>query len=829
MRSLARLRRLVTTGVAFALVGIGLLLVIRFLIPKTLDDADKWASVFSVVLAYLALMVPCAVWVVRTVSTPRIAQGMVIESKSVLDSLLRASLARTGDSWSALGVSTMARQRLEALADNPENIPNLTLPPSGMVVVTGQLGTGKSFYAEYIHRQHIRDALASAQSPWPCLLRARDLEEVDLSTAILAAAPADWRHGYRVVLDGCDEVSRDIATRLLREAGIFGSFHENSLVVLLSRPGYLSIDAELALPETTDTFAVRLMSAVAGHPVTMNDVDSEMVEIVRRPLFAILYARLGFRALRSRTTAGLLSALVEDVLLRDRATSDQLFAMLRSLAARTMTHGGMLPLSEAGGLDQREKLLETRLVVVRGASVYFAAPVIEQYFAAQALLQGEIDLGGQLASLRIWETWRPAWVLAVAIGNWEEATRLISTLASKFPGAAAWLVHQALPYPNHSECECSGQLDTGSVERRLQQAFDSWCTAFPEILKFGSNQGATPKIVARSYDSGTLFLGVWDYMSQPTQQQVAEGMQLFQEAEGWWTRGMVRLGCLPAWPWRTTLNLVVRGISAAVQSLARNGSVPSLQNEQRWATIKHLAPSNLRHRLSEDRNRPEAREAILTEIERHMTRIREHRAVRYRFNNLELRLDDLEDLHDCIMKSPATVLNDPWPGPNHPPSGGDWFGYDLERLVERTAAVYAAAFDAYAHLVHARFPGIANTLELTILMPLRMQGYVDVDHGTPGIYFELWPQAVSPTNQFNLVASKAPPELWEETQRRHRRMTHDLELYRPDSATWVHTGSTVAALSIFGERPAAELAFRWLWDDLKYLHLVESSAPNFGF
>lgn len=826
----SRRRQIIATAVAATLAALGLILIIRFLVPKTLDEADKWAGVLGGLLAYVVAAVGLVVWVARKTRPATIATGSAFaapDEASLLAKLHRASLVRTRDAWRGLGVSAEAVQRLEELV--PDDL-GLELPTHGAVLVTGELGAGKSFFAERLHRQHIDELIQSGQGRWPCILFARDLESTELAAAVEASGPRNWSGGYWVLVDGCDEIPRDEGARLLREAHVVAGMNDDTLIVLFARPGYLQSTDEYSLPPMSERITEQLMSAVAGRDVAIDHISMEVEATVRRPLFAILYARNDFRTLWSKTTAGLLATMVEDVLLRDRATSNQLFSVLRSLASQTTLHRGRLPLAEVKGLDRREELLATRLVVVRDSTIRFATPVIEQYFAAQALLQGEINISTQLTSLRNWELWRPAWVMAVATGGWEDASRLITALAESFPGAAAWLVQQSLPDPDHTESRDVDVLDSYVIEQRLQRALDTWCAAFPQVTSFSIQQTSAPKLIVRKYDNGDTFLGAWTGNKQPTQEQIAEGMRPFERADGWWTKGSIWLGSHPAWPWRTTLTVLGHMVSCTIEELAKSAAAPSLHDEHMWAAAKHLTTGHLRYQLYGQRDRTKVHEAIFAEIDRHIGRIREDKPVRYGVNGRNFQLEDLVALKEHMLAAPGVGVNDPWPGPNHPTSGGDWSGYDMERLIARSTAVYSAAFDAYSHLVCKWLPQLANTLELAILLPVRMMAYVDVDnHGLPGISLELWPLPSSSNNEFCIVAGKAPPQPWEETKLEYRRFARDVDQYRPESAAWVHSFGGLFALEIFGDRPATALAFKWLWRDLARLHLVERPTPTFAF
>jgi hypothetical protein len=296
-------------------------------------------------------------------------------------------------------------------------------------------------------------------------------------------------------------------------------------------------------------------------------------------------------------------------------------------------------------------------------------------------------------------------------------------------------------------------------------------------------------------------------------------MALFEPADGWWSRGTIGLGDLPAWPWRAALNVVRLMVSSSVKKLARDAPAPRLVAEDRWAAVQHMAPSHVRHHFLGARDRMQARTAVLAEIEHHIARIREDRPVVYRLRNRNVTLADLVALREHVLSTAPVDLKDPWPAVDTDPAS----------LVARTVAVYSAAFDAYSHIVRSWFPSLADTLELAILLPVRLEAYVDPGGDEPWISQEIWPLPPDGTDTFTVMAGRAPPQPWEEHQRRVRRFFDDLERYRPEGAAWVHGFGVFAALELFGDRPATELAFSWLWRDLADLHLVERSTPTFRY
>jgi len=164
-------------------------------------------------------------------------------SRKRQDALLEAASASRGRlvaRWVAAGVSGELAQ---ALADD-DAVGAMTrlgsdLPSTGLVVLEGDFGSGKSVTAERIYVADNGAALDDPKAPLPVYLSANFVTG-SLADAVHAAAErlGDLNcNGLRLVLDGLDEPGQGRASELLNEARALIYTWPRTRAVLTARPG----------------------------------------------------------------------------------------------------------------------------------------------------------------------------------------------------------------------------------------------------------------------------------------------------------------------------------------------------------------------------------------------------------------------------------------------------------------------------------------------------------------------------------------------------------------------------------------------------------------
>jgi hypothetical protein len=386
------------------------------------------------------------------------------------------------------------------------------LPATGLAVLDGDFGSGKSVTGERIYLADNAAATADDTAPLPVYLIAKSITDPLLDTVRAAVDrlgdPA--QRGIRLVLDGLDESGQARAAELLAEARALVFTWPQTRVVITARPG-LPLQREeftLAYPPLNDEEAVSLAEGLGGQRSLLWGQSEPIRQMLHLPLFLIVAAlrqQAGAEVPRSRGT--FLRALVDAALDRNRRPTERTQAALESLARLTVDSGGPVAAAELGH-NAAWKVLETRLVIREGGLLRFALPVVEQYFAAQPLLEHgltEFDL----EDLTVLDRWRDTLTLAVTIGSWQQVRRLLDSLTTSQPGLAAWVVANAVPQPTKEPS--TGLPSDVECARRIHATLSAWVDALApasRVLGLTDNQGQVRTVGAGTKD-GSRQVSAW--------------------------------------------------------------------------------------------------------------------------------------------------------------------------------------------------------------------------------------------------------------------------------------------------------------------------------
>jgi len=764
------------------------------------------------------------------------------------DVLLKASSASGGRliaSWVAAGVSAELAQVLadDESVGTPDRL-GRALPETGLVVLEGDFGSGKSVTAERIHAADVSAALDDEAAPVPVYLLAKYVTG-SLQDSVSAAAdelgdPSGV--GLRLILDGLDEPGPARATDLINEARSLVFSWPNSRVVATSRPGLkLGREEDLAYPALSDDEAAALAERLGGDRHVLWSRSEPIRKMLHLPLFlivAVLRDQAGAEVPRSQGT--FLEALADAALERSHHPADEARQALKALARLTVGSGGVVAAAELGGDDVVRLVLETRLVVREGRSLRFALPVVEQYFAAQMMLEVGLE-GVDLRDLKLMDRWRDSLTLAVTVGSWQQVSALLDAVAPVHPGLASWLVANAVPtltavssteLPDHVECA-----------RRLRHGLTAWVGALGDLgqqLGLSDSTGTIRTVgafVAGNRVTSGLRIGENAGVDAT---QLPYGLHPFTakapDGSEW---APFRSGGAPAdfmaWPWQWSLDWV----SAILESVLRTISLPlpntkPFQDERRWAIAKAVARriGSIGHRPIEAGELHNAAEQLIVNLESRgflFVRPLPYRGLVIAKEEVG---DLLEALADGAILAADGMLHRPYPAPDLTPRGGHvsnvYSGEALRRLAEQ---VYANSLVIYRDLVNSWFAAFAPTLGLASILPVAFEGKLlpEADSlGGPDFTYRMTPlPVVQPsTSSVRLVAMREDLNFdWQTVLEEGRRLRQLIATLHPGAEGWANPRSADATLSVYGDRPATAQAYKWLWDDLRALHMVKRIAP----
>jgi hypothetical protein len=365
----------------------------------------------------------------------------------LIQQLGQGSRGRCVRRWQAPG---LPRGEAVALADDPTVgvLPADCLPgdETPVIVLSSQMGAGKSLGAERHLQTAIDRILSDGGAPVPVWLAAPRASGGLLATVTAACAGiGDPRmQGATIVVDGLEEAGIEVAEQLLGEAREQALTWPRTTILLTSRP-VPSLDGSEEgryIPELDDEAAKSIIDIGAGvtvAPVVVLGLPESVRLSLRRPLFALLYGlrrRANPAGAAPRSRGDLLAFLGARAAARAGEDAQR---VLRRLAVKSVERElGAVAEQEIGAPAEIEALLASGLVVRRPAGIVPGLPVIAQWFAAQALLVGEVNVEQLLATPDDVDLWLYPLAIAVATGSQERGGALLEPLMRSSQGSHSW-------------------------------------------------------------------------------------------------------------------------------------------------------------------------------------------------------------------------------------------------------------------------------------------------------------------------------------------------------------------------------------------------------
>lgn len=741
---------------------------------------------------------------------------------ALLDERGRLSRGRCIARWRAAGLS---RAEALVLADDVNvGEPSDEVRPTAdnpLIILSGPVGAGKSLTTERLLQEAIARALDDPDAPVPVWIHARTVGD-DLVEAIRQNSDGIGMFEHRgafVVIDGAEEAGTATASTLLEAARIAIEAWPDLKVVISSRPlqTFSGIEETVELPAFSEESSLTLVSRVAGREVSTSGWPVSVSDAVRRPLWAIL---LGVD-LRAGSTASSPGSLLRNVVQRAVPAADtEANQILRDLA-QLSTERGEAPvrLTDLGRAQELAALRDSGLIVESEGAVRFGLPILTQWFAAESLIAGRpqsTELAEDPARL---DLWRYALVVAIGELDWSSATELLEPIVRADPGFASEVVTEAIREssdPSEGGGHVGTVLEAGRAVHRATGAWLAGVGPVRELLGVAGPDGA-PLPLGVAGDNTSL-MTMWrqepdleaDVIELPPQAHI------FDPGVGWGPGRLSRPAPESAWPWRWALEDVTRSLKAVVEAKRLQVHAGPLFRERAWeealALLGHgsLHSGPIAARALEDRLVDLPADALLMAS-----------GTTYDLAALRVRLAQ-------VQANGADELTAPWPGRDldvEATGGWVWSPYTPERLLERTAAVYQGALEAYEQVVDRWLPTLRHRLRLAVTLPATLRGQLDVGEsrgggGAPGLSWELDPlPTTSNGSSVELTMNDRAESAFEDRMERLRLQQKRLVALRPAAHRWISAHSTSEILKIFGPTPATDLAFKWLASDLKRIRL----------
>lgn len=640
----------------------------------------------------------------------------------LLDGLTASSRARMIAGWRAAGMPTDLAKELADDATIGILPPELADFPAGSVkVLEGHLGVGKSLLGERLHQRDIQQARLRVDAPVPVWLRARGLRD-SLETKVVAFSSGlgdPLRLGAAVVVDGLDEDGPGAAADLIEQARVLVHRWPATRVLLTTRPGLgVNDDERVEAPLLSDDQADALIQRIAADGESLyrrlwrwpDEARTALRETLRTPLFASI---MGVLRREGQTTPLSPAELVERLVDRGLRTaargaeshSEQTIRhLLCRLAVATTQRNGRMPLVELGSHTDQAAVLASRLVAREGDTLAFPLPLLEQWFAAQALLDGLVDFLPLVDDLRQFEPWRWPLVMATRIGAHQPVTGLLAPLAARHPGLAGWVVRQGEESRSWRNQPLAAPPPAPESARRVRDAMQAWVTGLgplaPDLAPVAADGHLQP---TGARVDGAHLTTAW-YQGDEELPPIADlPVEVARRAvqRDWWLVHGGATGSASTWAWPWTMYELRTLLE---KRLRRRGLRPRpggvLDQEARWRLCNAILGRGQRS------IRPIEVQRVLAVIQDKLADIPPGVvSASFSFTGIGAHSDrELRRLADELAQSGLGSIEPLWEPPDLSGGGWVWSDYSPAALLRRTRQVYQGALNAYAELVDRYFP-----------------------------------------------------------------------------------------------------------------------------
>jgi hypothetical protein len=754
---------------------------------------------------------------------------------SYLNRLMDMSLARCIERWRTAGLS---ETRAENFASNASiGSLQLNFGAHQLLIVIGEIGAGKTLIAHRYLQACIRECLADVSRPFPVFVdsfsgsRTQILSTVESVIRDFGLAA----HNLLIVIDGADEPEMGGFDRVLTETRMLCSMRgikARCLITTRPRQGIESTtDSTIVeVPPLTKTEAFNLVAAAdeqTSDIVYLARLSDSIREAIRRPLFALLLGtHLRSSAWGDTATVGeLIASIVKQILSKAAVDASNAFDILVRLAALSnRKFGSAVKETELGTNKTVQALLDSRLIVVHNGFVSLGLAIFREWFGAQSLLAGEVSLEELSENAILLEAWSSTLVMAIANFDNDRVTRILRPIVERHPAIAANIVSEAIAkwgVPNDPLIPPA--LECGA---RIRTAMKSWTTGLGELSRYTAPVRPDGSILPIGVARDGKFLSVsWYYGPD----QIGDVVNLPSGSErkqnhmsDWPGIRMAQPAQQPAWAWLWTLEDLRGEVKKRVESENLPSATWKMIQESVWPWLTSISRRGLTREQRINVEFPE--QVTIAELEVFLAEKHTGRFVSVPYSGAQqIDLLAVTELVKLAMENGMSILPSPWPLSDRDPDARGWIGtnYSDERLLQRTASVFADALEAYTLLVNDWFGNLAERMQLYALLPCRIKGVIQPAVSDTrvapmiGWYTEPLAKSESTKVDFEIGDFDAVHSVLSGT---FDRMREQIRIHRSADYSWLVPIIQTEPLKIFHQRPISSLAYAWLQNDLRKIN-----------
>lgn len=729
-----------------------------------------------------------------------------------IEELYRTSLSRCKQMWRTLNVPENVATEL---SEDTSVGDLLGSPCSGLYVVFGDQGSGKTLAAERLFQRWLKQSLEDSSQPFPLFINSRDLSEPlnEYINKMTQGYSSPAIQGATIIIDGIDEIGLSQANSLLEQIRVFADANPKAVIIITSRqlPG-LNVDGvkQIELSTMEDEKITDLIIKMAGRAIDrfeMYEWSESIQDAIRYPLFAVMMGvtlrnNPNFTATRRNQLVNLFAQKTA----KDAEENDWL---LQKLAAETIKIGTRVNKSTISKKQfEQNMLINSRLVNEQDGKVDFTLSIFREFYAARAIIEETISINSTMPV-------SDRWLMSMAIVMEEDEERgneLIHKLVSSDPGFASLLLKELVSrWDDHA----TGTISLGTPEEVGQEiwtAMDNWRQGLGKLFSIigpvSSNGGtATLGIDISGYRIVTSWYRGTDL---PSVVKLSEHMDGETQDENWPTLSFQDISYTAYsqyWPWIWTKKFLVHTLSESIKSnrlvLESKDAVRELVWDFSCNVYKFSAV--------------ELTEISVREILHFIEKLRDFNGIHFG-NSYGVQFWDCEikSIKSHLMKlleNGVDTISAPWPSADEPMSSSSGaIYYSGQRLLDRTNAIYTGALSIYETTIDQWFGPFDKQLELIRPRPAKLEGGLVLPDRQDVLSIDpILTRAISPLSAgeesiatFKIMSQEMCDEF--------------IKSHRETREFWSYSSGI---LQDFGSRPATEIACKWLIDDLRELGWAE--------
>ena len=649
-----------------------------------------------------------------------------------LQGLQSAALGRVVGKLVALGLSF---QGAEQFAEQALSIP-AALPDGSVVVVTGEIGVGKSTELERLVRQAASRALADPASPIPVYIHASELRSGALRQLLVDASEGIGHPesvGIFAVIDGLDEAGRSVDGILPDAYSVAKERPGSKLIIGTRDPGMTEAVPVHRIEPLSDAAYARLMESLGAPARHLVGIRPALAEALRRPLFAILDGlRLQSGQSGPRSPSQLINDLAERAVAEVATESPDTIATLTELGAKLVESEGSATLASLGitAVDQ-PMLRRSRVIQISGGRVKFQLAALGEWFAARHVIHSPGVAAAIASSPSRVTRWRYVVAQALSQATQDQAEDLLEILTTR--GAVAlipWILQEAASaFPSDSPLEVNTNAQAASHVRRALSALASATWPASSSLR-GMDADRHPDVGVR-VDGDRLELAV--PIRNPLPSGVAthpffrpQPSTAFAPSEpgiDWLPYMFGPRPEGPTWAWVWPVRECAAHVSTGVINGTITASVQGFRQELMWRFAQAMLGRN---------NLWQSAPILVTDLETAIERIMQHIPmagdVRIGHGRSAWALSEGQQFVTALKGLGIAQIECPWTPPDRM-SGQRSQWWSPEQLIARLSEVGPVALDGYQQLVDREFSAFAPFLPIYSLLPATVRGFVWVQSG----------------------------------------------------------------------------------------------------